>query len=513
MPRRAGRPHPGGLPPDYQQVLLDLACMEQSDWQSVLTRTTELAARMLGVERVGIWFFNDDRSELVCEDLFRLSLGTHESGARLTVARYPAYFRAVEESRTIATSDARTDPRTRELAEVYLRPFGVSSMLDAPIRLEGRAVGVICYEHNGPPRHWKPEEEAGAASVADLISLSLEAFRRRRAQAALRESEERLRRIADNMLDLVSEVDHALVFHYVSPSFSRVLGYELRDLLGKPALAFVHPDDLAEVKRVIRVSRTSGLPGTVELRFRHAEGHYVWLEALGNPITDPSGQTVGAVFGARDITNRKLDREQLKNTMEMLENTIQGIIQAMERLVELRDPYTAGHQTRVTQLATAIAAEMGLDDRQLQGVRLASQLHDIGKIYIPADILGKPGRLSDIERAMIRTHPEAGHEVLKVIRFPWDIARIVLEHHERLDGSGYPQGLRGEAISPEAKIIGVADVVEAMSSHRPYRPALGLDRALEEIAARSGELYDPQVVEACHRVMQRGFRFTPVPGN
>jgi putative nucleotidyltransferase with HDIG domain len=174
----------------------------------------------------------------------------------------------------------------------------------------------------------------------------------------------------------------------------------------------------------------------------------------------------------------------------------------MSVTVEMRDPYTAGHQRRVSKLACAIAREIGLPGAQIEGIRMAGEIHDIGKIYVPAEILSKPGKLTDIEFTIIKTHAQVGYDILKNIEFPWPIADIVVQHHERLNGSGYPAGLKGGAILPEANIIIVADVVEAMSSHRPYRPAHGIDTALAEIVQNKGVLYDAAVVDHCVRLFK-----------
>jgi putative nucleotidyltransferase with HDIG domain len=187
----------------------------------------------------------------------------------------------------------------------------------------------------------------------------------------------------------------------------------------------------------------------------------------------------------------------LQDSMEKLEKALEGSILAIASIVETRDPYTAGHQQRVAELATAIAQEMGLPDDQVYGTRMGGVIHDLGKIAIPAEILSKPGSITEIEFNLIKTHPKVGYDILKAIEFPWPIAQMVLQHHERMDGSGYPSGLSGEAILMEARILGVADVVEAMASHRPYRPALGIDKALKEISKNKGLLYDSKVVEAC----------------
>jgi hypothetical protein len=191
-----------------------------------------------------------------------------------------------------------------------------------------------------------------------------------------------------------------------------------------------------------------------------------------------------------------------------LHRALDATVQAIALTVEARDPYTAGHQRRTADLARAIAAEMGLAKERIEGIRIAGSIHDIGKISVPAEILSKQRRLSEIENALIRTHPRAGYEILKEIEFPWPVAEMVLQHHERLDGSGYPQGLKAEGILREASIIVVADVVEAIASHRPYRPADSIETALEEIARNSGILYAPDIVDACLKLFrEKGYRF------
>ena len=200
---------------------------------------------------------------------------------------------------------------------------------------------------------------------------------------------------------------------------------------------------------------------------------------------------------------------ELENSIEKLQKALEASINAMALTVEMRDSYTAGHQQRVAKLADAIGKQMGLSDDLIDGLHLAGVIHDLGKIAIPAEILSKPGRISAIEFNLIKTHPEVGYNILKGMEFPWPIAKIVLQHHERIDGSGYPSGVSNEEILLEARILGVADVVEAMASHRPYRPALGIDAALEEISENKGTLYDPEVVEACLTVFkEKAFKFS-----
>ncbi len=210
----------------------------------------------------------------------------------------------------------------------------------------------------------------------------------------------------------------------------------------------------------------------------------------------------------RDITHQKRAEEALRSSLHRLKKVLEGTVQAMAMTVEMRDPYTAGHERRVTTLACAIAEEMRLPVKQIEGIRIAALLHDVGKICVPAEILSKPGQANEVELSFLRKHAEVGHDILKTIEFPWPIAQIVLQHHERMDGSGYPNALSGKQILVEARVLAVADVVEAMASHRPYRPALGVDKALGEVTQHRGVLYDPNVVDTCLALFNgRGFNF------
>jgi HD-GYP domain-containing protein (c-di-GMP phosphodiesterase class II) len=208
----------------------------------------------------------------------------------------------------------------------------------------------------------------------------------------------------------------------------------------------------------------------------------------------------------RDVTERRKAEEEVQRTYSKLESTVESVIQAIALTVEMRDHYTAGHQQRVKQLACAIAREMQLPNDQIQVIGVAGLLHDLGKIFVPVEILTKPGNLTEIEFAIIKTHPQSAYDVLAGIEFPWPIAEVVFQHHERMNGSGYPVGLQGVEITSEARILAVADVVEAMTFHRAYRPALGLEAALREIVRKKESLYDSRVVEACLEVfLDRGF--------
>jgi len=222
----------------------------------------------------------------------------------------------------------------------------------------------------------------------------------------------------------------------------------------------------------------------------------------------PSGEVV-AVYD--DVTDAKRAEEALRKSYDQLRRTLMSTVHALMAAVEMRDPYTAGHQHRVPELACAIAREMALDEERVIGLRVAALVHDIGKINVPAEILSRPGRLSRTEYELIQAHPRIGFNVLRGIEFPWPVAEIVYQHHEHMDGTGYPRGLSGDEIVLEARILGVADVVEAMATHRPYRSAFGVDEALAEVARHRDARYDPDVVDACLRVFrEKGFQLPPV---
>jgi PAS domain S-box-containing protein/putative nucleotidyltransferase with HDIG domain len=223
----------------------------------------------------------------------------------------------------------------------------------------------------------------------------------------------------------------------------------------------------------------------------------VFLSINGAPIFDEHGHICDVVFTIDDITKYRQAEEKIQQNIKQLEKSMGDTIKAMSMVVETRDPYTAGHQDKVARLAAAIAKKMNLPEEAIRGIQMAGVIHDIGKMYIPADILSKPSKLSSIEMQLINTHSQAGYDIMKDVEFPWPVARIILEHHERMDGSGYPYGRSNNDILLEARIIAVADVVDAMASHRPYRPALGLENALKEIEENKGLLYDTDAVDAC----------------
>jgi PAS domain S-box-containing protein/putative nucleotidyltransferase with HDIG domain len=245
---------------------------------------------------------------------------------------------------------------------------------------------------------------------------------------------------------------------------------------------------------------------TRELKLKQKNGNEIIIARTIVAIRFDSGSVQFLDGIIEDITERKQAQSQVQQSLERLKTTIKEIIQAMAYIGEVRDPYTAGHQRRVALLSCEISRLINLGADQYEGLNMAAAVHDIGKILVPADILSKPGKLTKPEFDMLKDHTKVGFEILKNIDFPWPIANIVLQHHERMNGTGYPAGLSGDQIIMEARVLAVADVVEAMSSHRPYRPALGIQKALEEISQNRGTLYDSNVVDACIKLfVEKGY--------
>jgi PAS domain S-box-containing protein len=299
-------------------------------------------------------------------------------------------------------------------------------------------------------------------------------------------------------------------FAYVNPRLAEILGYQPADLIGHDAV-----ETIVEHDRTIFCAHLAlCLNGEADSQLmsylcRRPDGSTIDVGAHINRATHAGKPAVIGVV--QDISDKKRAEARIQDYIQKLERGMLGTIKAVSVMSELRDPYTYGHEQRVGDLSGAIAAEMGLDAQVVKGLQIAGYVHDIGKIVVPAEILAKPTKLTKAEFELIKSHPEQGYEVLKNIDFPWQVALVALQHHERLDGSGYPQGLKGDQIILEARILAVADVVEAMAAHRPYRASMGIDAALEEVVKNRGVKYDPAAVDACVRLFrERGYVLAPV---
>jgi PAS domain S-box-containing protein len=332
---------------------------------------------------------------------------------------------------------------------------------------------------------------------------------RKQTEEALQEGERFLSSVFTSILDGISVIDLNFTVVQVNSTMEKWYNHAL-PLVGKKCYAAHH--GRREPCQPCPAQRTmlTGEPHSDTIPLKAVDGQSQgWLGVHAFPwLSKTTGEMKGVIKYIRDITYRVQAQKTIEESLGNLQKALNGTVKALSNTLESKDPYTAGHQRRVVQLACALAQELGESAHCIEGMRVMGFLHDLGKIAIPGEILTKPSKLSEYEFALIRVHPQAGYDILKEINFPWPVALAVVQHHERLDGSGYPHGLSGDDIIMEARILAVADVVEAIASHRPYRPALGLDRALEEISRNQGVLYDTAVVQACLRLFsEKRFSF------
>ena len=338
-------------------------------------------------------------------------------------------------------------------------------------------------------------------SVAGFIMNVHDTTERKQADEALRESERKYKSLIDNFQDIILTINLEGKITFASQSIKEKLGYESAETINMSILDFVQEEDHQRVMENLQKGMKGEKITGFQIQVITKSGKRVFFESFFSRVYK-DGEVVGAQAIIKDITESKRAEEELKQSFERMRKALGATVQSISMIVEMKDPYTAGHQQRVSDLARAISTEMGLSADQRDFIRTASAIHDLGKISIPAEILSKSTKLTDLEFSLIKTHSQSGYDILKDIDFPWPVADVVLQHHERMNGSGYPQGLKGDDILLEARIMAVADVVEAIGSHRPYRPSLGIDFALDEISRNKGILYDADVVDACLKLFQ-----------
>jgi len=469
-----------------EQHRLILRLSATSDLQEATTACIESAMQISNMDCGGVYLLNDEG---------HLNL-VASKGLSLDFLR----------NATLYDGDSPQDHFVMGGKPVYCRSLELKGPQGASLVKEGlRAVAVIplcnetevigCINVGSHTLDFVPYSVR--AVLESFGSLIASVIARIRAETCQRESERKYRLLAENLKDVVLTISKEGRVSYCSPAITEFGGYRAEEELGEHiGKYFANPEELSVAVELIKRSIGEQKTAALEFLYLPKSGEPIPVEVTGKPLVE-NGQVVALQCVMRDITERRRWEEEIKESFEKLQITVAETVKALAATAEKRDPYTAGHQQRVARLACAVAHKLGLPDYRIDGIRVAAMVHDIGKICTPIEILNKPGALSELEMSMIKAHPEVAYDILHSIPFPWPVAQVAVQHHERLDGSGYPNRLKGEDILLEAKIVAVADVVEAMITHRPFRPARTMGEAQAEISGNRGKLYDEAVVDAC----------------
>jgi len=387
----------------------------------------------------------------------------------------------------------------------------------------GRRAMTIRLEYNGKvygfvsvsiPAHIADDQEEQSLfkEVAGDIAFSIHNIElneeHKQAEENVKNAKDELQIILDSVPAIIFYKDIEGKIIRANKTLADSLKVPVEDIVGKTTEELFPKEQAENMRKDDKEVMISGKPKRNIIETYTTPDGVRWAITDKMPYREKKGKVTGVISLSKDITVQRKSEEELQQSYQRLKKTMDAAIDTMSKIIEAKDPYTSGHQHRVCQLAVPLARELGLSEYKIEGIRIASLIHDIGKISLPTEILSKPGKLNDIEFSLIKGHSQTGYDILRFIDFSYPIAEIVLQHHERLNGSGYPNNLKDDEIILEAKIIGIADVVEAMSSFRPYRPALGVDKALEEIIQNRGTLYDPEVVDVCLKLFkEKEFKF------
>jgi PAS domain S-box-containing protein/putative nucleotidyltransferase with HDIG domain len=408
---------------------------------------------------------------------------------------------AVREDHPVWCQDFAHDPRTGPWHEYGAR-YGWGGSASLPLHRNGAVFGCLTL-YVATEKAFDSETRSLLTEIAADLSFGLDSLalegRRRAAEILLIESEERYRQLFDNSQDGILLTDPKGRVLAANGAACRIFGRTREDLFKAARAELADMSDPRVAAAVAARDRKGYFTGELNLRRGNAE---VFPAEISSAVFHEPGGEARTTMIVRDLTEKVRTEKTAARYLMQLQSALMHTVEVATTLSEMRDPYTAGHEKRVAEISVAIAAELGFDAGRIEGLQIAGYLHDIGKITIPSEILSKPGKLSSAEFELLKGHAQAGYEVLKNVDFPWPVANMVLQHHERIDGSGYPRGLKGDAMLLEAKILGVADVIEAMASHRPYRPSLGIEKALAEIERGNGTAYDPLVADVCLKLFR-----------
>ena len=450
-----------------------------------------------GSDRVYVFSFNNDQSYMT---------NTYEWSAReippeidnlqkLSTAHFPWWMDKLRNRNRIIIDDVETLPEEASMEKEILAGQGIKSLVVLPYFVDERLSGFVGMDNCHGRFSWHTGDIALLQLVSQMIGDSLQMENDR---ITLERSEERYRSIVENQRDFVLRFDPALKVTFANRRFSEFVRLDAEKMKGMELSNFCDNCMLLFLKEVIPFLAAGEEPLTYEDEFTLSGRKQIMvIEWITNGIFSEKGELLEIQAVGRDLTSRRKAEMEREEFLRELKGSLEKTIGIISQMVEVRDPYTGGHQERVARLTRALSEKLEFTEKERDCLYYAALVHDMGKINVPSEILSRPGKLEPFEFELVKNHPRFAYEVLHNGHLPLPLDILILQHHERLDGSGYPQGLKGEEILPGARVLAVADVVEAMCSHRPYRPALGIEIALHEIEDKKGILYDEKVVDAC----------------
>lgn len=468
-----------------------------SDIDEAINITLSYLGKLAGVNRSFLFLLYDndtmmDNTHEWCADGIAPQMAQLQN---LPANKFPWLMQKLSKGESVSVIDFAEIPEDAKAEQEFFKKQDVKSFLIVPLNIKEKFAGFIGYTITKETRNWKDEDILLLKTVSDILGDFLE---RKRADDANHERDERFRLLAHASFEGIAILDKNKIID-ANHILVSMLGYKPSELTGKDLVEFVDEKEKAGLGKYLEGDTSQPFKTTAKRK----DGSTIPVEIHSKKL--PFQNESFPVVAVRDLSAQKIEPEDKGKGEELkkMRKALFGSVQAFADAVALRDPFAEGHGHGVSNLACEIAKEMKLPEEQIEGLRVAAIIHDIGKICIPVEILSKPGRITEAEFMIIKSHPKVGHDLLKDINFPWPIARIVLQHHERMDGSGYPDGISGDGILLEARIITVAEVIDTILSNRSYRPAKGVDSAVEEITKYKGKLYDADVCEAAFKIIKR----------
>lgn len=456
------------------------------DFDAALEITLATLGELTGADRTHLFLLyeNDTMLDNTHEWCAKDVSSALDQLQNLPVARFSDWMKALSKEPVLKTSSEKGQPD-------FLENLGIRSSLVTAVHIKDKIAGFLAFSAGKADKEWSDRDAVYLKEIERIIGGFMD---RKLEDDALKDRDERLQRLIQAGSEGLLIIDREQVVDG-NPMVEALLGWKSSEFIGKPLTDLVEEPDRRAVSE--NLAQAGSLP--FEAQLRRKDGPPLAAELLVRKLSFQDTEQRALTF--RDVSSRAAKKETGRKSLAQIKEALYGSIQALAASVALRDPFAAGHVQAVTKLACAIAGKLNLPENRIEGLRIAALVHDIGKIAVPSEILSKPGRLSDAERLLIQDHPGTGYEILKDIDFPWPVARIVHQHHERMDGSGYPEGISGQEIMLEARILAVADTVEAILSPRSSRPAGELKQAVEELSVQKGRLYDADVARAAIEII------------